>query len=387
MRIGIVVSDLDRSSGGLGQWCWQFVMALARRASAVHVVTQRFGEGVLPANVARHRIPAEKSRMAFARVADEHIKQLKLDIVHDMGAGWHCDIFQPHGGSHRAWLARRADMYPGWLQVVKRPLDAILPRQRGFVRHCRRQFSVDTSQEKIFVALSHTVADDFVCFHGLKPEQIAVIYNGVDCRRFSPEHRTKYRATVRRQLNVRDEDLLLLLAAHHFRLKGVPEAVAAAAHLVTCGRSIHLVVVGGKRVAKWQRAADRVGLAGRAVFVGAVSDLVPYYAAADAYVHPTYYDPCSLVILEAAASGLPIVTTRRCNGAAELFRNGHEALTIEDPRDAPALVECVDALFDERLRRNLGEAARKVALRHTFEGNVAEIMALYHRTADRRLAA
>ena len=67
-------------------------------------------------------------------------------------------------------------------------------------------------------------------------------------------------------------------------------------------------------------SAARLGLANRATFLGTVSDLTPYYAAADAYVHPTFYDPCSLVLLEAAASGLPIVTTRRCNGATELFR-------------------------------------------------------------------
>ena len=46
---------------------------------------------------------------------------------------------------------------------------------------------------------------------------------------------------------------------------------------------------------------------------------MPYYAAADLYVHPTFYDPCSLVVLEAAACGLPIITSRY-NGAAELFR-------------------------------------------------------------------
>jgi UDP-glucose:(heptosyl)LPS alpha-1,3-glucosyltransferase len=386
-RVGIVVFELDRNSGGLGQWCWQFVTALARRTSAVHVITGRFGEGILPANVARHRIPAEKSRVAFAGAAAKHVRQLKLDVVHDMGAGWQCDIFQPHGGSHAAWLARRADMYPGWLQALKRPLDAILPRQRDFIRHCRRQFATDSSPDKTFIALSHTVADDFVRLHGVKPEQIAVIYNGIDCQRFSPTHRALYRDTVRQQLKVRDDDLLLLLAAHHFRLKGVPELLAVVARLASLGRAIRFVVVGGKRVAKWQRAADRAGLAGLATFVGAVRDTVPYYASADAYVHPTYYDPCSLVILEAAASGLPIVTTRRCNGAAELFRSGHEILTIEDPRDAPALIECVDALFDERLRQRLGEAARRNALRHTFERNVAEVIALYDRTAARRIAA
>jgi UDP-glucose:(heptosyl)LPS alpha-1,3-glucosyltransferase len=387
MRVGVVVAELDRRGGGLGQWCWQFITALANRANSVHVITQRFGGEALPANVARHRIPAEKSRMSFASAATEHVKQLQLDVVHDMGSGWNCDVFQPHGGSHLSWLARRANMYPHWLRPFKRSLDVLLPRQRDFTRHCRRQFESRNSPDKTFIALSQSVADDFVRLHGVPPEQIAVVYNGVDCRHYSPAHRAVNREALRRQLNVRDEDLLVLLAAHHFRLKGVPELIGLAARLVSNGRPIQLVVVGGKRLAKWRRAAARVGLAGCATFVGSVHDMVPYYAAADAYVHPTYYDPCSLVLLEAAASGLPIVTTRRFNGAAELFRDGHEILTVADPSDSVELLDCVDALFEERLRRRLGDAARKVALRHTFDRNVAEIVQLYDRVVGHRVAA
>jgi UDP-glucose:(heptosyl)LPS alpha-1,3-glucosyltransferase len=114
---------------------------------------------------------------------------------------------------------------------------------------------------------------------------------------------------------------------------------------------------------------------------------VPFYAAADAYVHPTYYDPCSLVLLEAAACGLPIVTTRRHNGAAELFREDAEMLLVNDPSDHDALVERVDALCDSQLRDELGAAARRVALRHPFERNVAELVKLYERTVPRKLAA
>ena len=111
-------------------------------------------------------------------------------------------------------------------------------------------------------------------------------------------------------------------------------------------------IAGGKRVEKWRRTAKHLGLAGRVSFVGTIANLVPYYAAADAYVHPTYYDPCSLVLLEAAASGLPIVTTRRYNGAVELFREDEEILVADDPTASNALYERVDALFDDRFAPN-----------------------------------
>ena len=97
--------------------------------------------------------------------------------------------------------------------------------------------------------------------------------------------------------------MLLLLAAHNFRLKGVPELLRVAGRMVANGRSLHVAIAGGKRL-EWLAPHSGTGWsANRATFLGTVTDMVPYYAAADAYVHPTYYDPCSLVLLEAAASG------------------------------------------------------------------------------------
>jgi UDP-glucose:(heptosyl)LPS alpha-1,3-glucosyltransferase len=278
-------------------------------------------------------------------------------------------------------------MYSLWLRTLKHPIDWLLPRQRDFLRHCRRQFAPGELNDKTFIALSQTVADDFVRLHRVRPEQIAVVYNGVDCQRFSPEHRARHRANTRGQLGFSDETVILLLVAHNFRLKGVPELLAVTARFAADRRPVHTIIVGGKRLARWRRSATRLGLSGRVTFVGSVNDLVPYYAAADAYVHPTYYDPCSLVLLEAAASGLPIVTTRRCNGAAELFRDGEEILTVTDPYDADLLYERIDGLFDEHLRAKLGAAARQVALRHPFQRNVVEILRLYERSTGRRMAA
>ena len=148
-----------------------------------------------------------------------------------------------------------------------------------------------------------------------------------------------------------------------------------------------MLIAGGKHLEKWKLSAARLGLANRATFLWTINDLVPYYSAADAYVHPTFYDPCSLVLLEAAASGLPIVTTRRSNGAAELFQEGAEILIANEPTDLAALCERIDGLFDEAARKTLGAAARSVAMQHPFEKNVAEILQLYDARSRSRTAA
>jgi UDP-glucose:(heptosyl)LPS alpha-1,3-glucosyltransferase len=387
MRVGLVIDDIDPRRGGMSQWCWQFVTAVAKRGYELHLISQGFGDGTLPSQVVCHTVPRTKSRIVFAQATAEIIGSLGLDVVHDTGLGWRFDIFQPHGGSYAAWQSRRLAIYAPLVRAFKRPIDALLPRYRDFDRHWRWQYAIGREMNRTFVALSKAVADDFVRLHGIRPEQIKVVYNGVDCRRFSPEHRSRRRELVRQQLGINDDTLVLLLAAHNFRLKGLPELLQVAARLAANRRRFHVVVAGGKHLDKWRHVANQLGLAGRVIFIGSVPDMVPYYAAADAYVHPTYYDPCSLVLLEAAASGLAIVTTRSFNGVTELFRDGDEILTVNDPSDHEALYERVDSLFDEWNRRMLGTGARKVALQHPFEKNVAEILELYETRAGRSAAA
>ncbi|HEX8678982.1 MAG TPA: glycosyltransferase family 4 protein, partial [Chthoniobacterales bacterium] len=117
-------------------------------------------------------------------------------------------------------------------------------------------------------------------------------------------------------------------------------------------------------------------------FLDAV-DPVPHYAAADVYVQPTWYDPCSLVTLEAAACGLPVITTRY-NGASELMHDGLDGYVLEDPHDVATLAARMQALLDPALRNTMGAAGRAVALQHTFERQTDEFLELYREIMERR---
>jgi UDP-glucose:(heptosyl)LPS alpha-1,3-glucosyltransferase len=386
MRVGIVLEHLDRRRGGMGEWCWQFVSAAARNVE-LHVLAQGFGIDPIPPEVSVYPLEPTKSRYEHANSATHLLKSLDLDVVHDMGVGWSFDFLQPHGGTHAAWMTRRLDMYPWWFRALKGPVDRLMPRRRDFDRHWDRQRAAIERSDATIIALSQFVAEGFEEVHGVHAGRIKIVYNGVDSQRFSPDHRSRYRSLMRESLGLEENTLLLLLAAHNYRLKGLPELLRLIARLTANGYDVHLAVAGGRHRGRWRKAAARLRVADRVTFLGTVGDLVPYYAAADAYVQPTYYDPCSLVLLEAAASGLPIITTRRCNGAAELFRDGAEILLIDDPTSADALYEQAELLFDKRRRQELGAAARLVAVRNPLERNVTEILRLYDERSSRRLVA
>jgi UDP-glucose:(heptosyl)LPS alpha-1,3-glucosyltransferase len=163
---------------------------------------------------------------------------------------------------------------------------------------------------------------------------------------------------------------------HDFWRKGLATAIRATARLVRAGEPVRLVVVGGRRWWRHAQLARRLGARRHVTFAGSVVDPVPYYAAADVYVLPTFYDPCSLGVLEAAASGLPSVTSR-FNGAGEMLTDGLDGVLMDDPADDEELAHRLMALLDRDTRMDMGRAARHFALDHTLRRNCDEIVAVY----------
>ena len=379
MRVAIVLEHLDPRRGGLEHWTWQFTRAMADRGHEMHVLARSFSPRTDHPRIRLHAVSAGRSRMHYAAALQRRLLGLNCQVVHETGAGWHCDVFQPHFGSRQALLERRLRALPAILQPARRLAIGLLPRYRQFRRLAARQYVNDG---RLFVALSRRVADDFVRFHGVPHDGIRIVPNGVDCARFSPARRGEFGASVRRALGLADDALLLLLVAHNFRLKGVGPALRALKLLRRRSAPVHLAILGGRRRQGYPLLARALGVQENVSFLGARSDIVPYLAAADLLVHPTFYDSCSLVVLEALASGLPVVVSRAA-GANELMTDGREGYVISDPRQAATLADRIERLLDPRERSRMGAAARELALRHSFERNCDRLEAVYREIAGR----
>lgn len=161
-----------------------------------------------------------------------------------------------------------------------------------------------------------------------------------------------------RRLPEAEATLRLLFVAHNFELKGLRPLLAAVARARRAGLRVRLTVVGRGRVGTFRRLAEKNEIADDVVFAGAVpyAAMPALYRAHDALVHPTFYDPFSLVVIEALASGTPVVTTRR-NGASEILTPGEEGFLLEDPGDAEALVRVFELLSDPGRRALLSDRA------------------------------
>jgi len=108
------------------------------------------------------------------------------------------------------------------------------------------------------------------------------------------------------------------------------------------------------------------------IFAGSSHEPEKYYGASDLLVHPTFYDACSLTVLEALASGIPVITTR-CNGASGMITQGQEGFVISNPRDDRGLVEKILFFINREKLAKASIAARRLAECYSVERNWSEM--------------
>ena len=382
MRIGLVTERIGRALGGAERWTYDFARWLTARGHEVHVVCRADRRCELPPGAIGHDVECGRSQLAFGAAAAVRLEELPCDVTHDMGSGWSCDVFHPHCGSRTAAILRNTERRPAAWRPLSRAIQPLLPRYRKFAALCDRQYS---GASRTYVAVSQMVADDFETHHGVASRQIRVIHNGVDTDRFSPALQTPLRRHVRENLGFAERDIVLLLVAHNPRLKGFDTLIDGAAELRRRGEQLRVLVVGSNRAARETLLCRRSGIS--AHFTGVVADPRPYYAAADVYVHPTFYDPCSLVVLEAWASGLPVITTR-FNGCAELMREDLKEFIMPEPSDALDLARRIEPLLDLKQRRHIGERVRTIAEAHSADACFVRFLDVYGEVrAGQRAAA
>jgi UDP-glucose:(heptosyl)LPS alpha-1,3-glucosyltransferase len=286
----------------------------------------------------------------FARSVRKVMDREKFDLVqsHERIAG--CDIFRAGDGVHAAWLEHR-NRQLGW----RGRLASSLSPWHQYTLAAERKMFADPRLRAV-ICISELVRNDIQRFYGVSSDKLHVIYNGIDLERYHPGLSEQYRETIRAQYGIPATAPLFVYVGSGFERKGVRFLLQALA--IGKVKDSHLLVVGSdKKLSAYRRQAVELGIANRAIFTGGVQDVRPYYAAADAFVLPTLYEPLSNAVLEALACGLPCAVSRQC-GAAELIRQGVSGYVC----DAFAVEELsanLDALAAARQNPSMRQAARQ----------------------------
>ncbi len=352
MKIALVHKRYDRLGGA--EWdCYELSQQLAARGHDVHLVVGECRVAV-PAGATVHRVPvARAGRFAklatFAALAPRVWRAVGADVVIGFGRTVGQDLLRASGGVHKRYLARVAKE-SGPLTAFRQRLS---PYHRLLLAIERRQYAPGGCGTVL--AVSDLSRQEILETYPTMPAaNVAVLHYGVDVERFHPARRSSDGAAVRAELGLAAESPVVLLVGSGFRRKGVDTLLAIWRREPPAGAA--LVVVGGdQHLAARTRTARE--LRGPVVFTGPRRDVERFYAAADLFTLPSLYEGCPVAILEALASGLPVVTSR-ATGAPELLGGPLAELLVDDPRDADAVAGRLTLGLDPARRPTLVAAAR-----------------------------
>jgi UDP-glucose:(heptosyl)LPS alpha-1,3-glucosyltransferase len=196
----------------------------------------------------------------------------------------------------------------------------------------------------------------------------------VDRERFAPA--PEARARLRAELGLGDDQPVAVFVGGDWERKGLRYALEA----LPLADGWHLLVVGAGDEPHYRRLAGELGVESRVRFAGATAQPAPYYSCADGFLLPTAYEAAPLVVLEAAAAGLPLLVSR-VNGVEEILVEGRNGWFVD--RDAKVIADRLNELGrDPARRREMGEAARADTARFGWAGVVDEYDRLYRELAE-----
>lgn len=196
---------------------------------------------------------------------------------------------------------------------------------------------------------------------------------GVDLSLYDINNKNNWRREIRGLYGIADNDFVFCFCGRISSDKGSCELLQAFRNLLQTNQNIHLMLIGGEEMnhgigldlLEWTHNCKNVHLCGR--IDG--KEITHYYSAVDTLVHPSYREGFGMVIQEAGAMGVPVITTR-IPGAGEVMVDEESCLLVK-PRDVEQLEAAMHRLVQQpdlthTLGRNAYERTKKLYDRETM---------------------
>lgn len=387
MKIALCYESVFPARGGCETYIADLARRLVRDGHEVHLYACAWDAEALPEAVHFHHLqpPRGPRWLRPWRFGAACARALRGSDAVSVGFNktWGQDVLYPQGGLHAASAEHNLRKYSRpQVRRWARRLKYLDVAHWSFTLLERRQYLA--RRRPLIVVNSEMVRDHFRLYLGLDAEALRVVHSAIDPDRMRETDRLRRRLEWRQFWGIEPGEHVALFVAMNYRLKGLRPLLHALAR-VPC-RPLRLLVAGHPNTKPYERLARRLGVEPRVRFAGPVREVKNCFFASDFLVHPTFYDPCSLVVLEALACGLPVITTRY-NGAAELLSPPREGFVIADPHDHEELADRMAALLDPGRRTACAQEARRAAARWTFDDHYRKMLAVLAEAAARKKAA
>ncbi len=232
------------------------------------------------------------------------------------------------------------------------------------------------------IAVSEYTKREILKNYNVPAWKIKVIYNGVDTWKFKPAKKDE-KNLYKRELGFREDDFLILYVGRLYSRKGLPTLIETIPHVAKKFRNIKFVISGKgleDEEERLRRYAKKLKVEEKLVFLGYYPDekLPNLYAAADIFVFPSIYENMPFAMLEAMASGLPVITTT-VGGIPEVIKNGRNGFLVR-PYDSKGLAEKILYLMENpSVACEIGIAGRKtIEVKLNWDNIVKQVLQVYN---------
>ena len=391
MRIAIVTSGVHHQAGPA-----KVTAALVERLCEDHQVSvfSHNIEGIDLSKIKHYKVPAVTRPNFLAYLtflvsstiiltALSFLGKRSFDIIHSAGCfcAFSTNVITSHFCEKEGLRLERSN-------IIEMPHKSIWQKLKVLDHSIYRRLAafvegviIGRDSPKALIVVSQSMKREFIRHYGNAAKNIIVIPNGVDTLRFHPTNRLLYRGQIRQEHGVSRSDPLLMFAGGDWERKGVRYIIEALPLLSK--RNVKLIIIGSGDEKFYGQLAELKRVRDRIIFVPHSSNLWAYYAASDIFVLPTIYEPFGLVIVEAMASGLPVITSRVA-GAADLIIDGVNGLLLRAPSDVNGLAAKIELLLSNAgLRKTMGERARETAEKFSWDQVAQKTLEVYNTVLNR----
>jgi len=379
-KIAFALENFSRHAGGAESYAVSLATFLVQNGWQVHLFGEVWdGE---PEGAIFHKItipkylPAWLKLVLFAIYHKKAVKKQNFDVILGFGNTLYMNVYQSHGGVH--WLSAKRRVYSEKIEIkraIKRLI--ILLSLKQWARAWIESAPFRLYPRPRIVAISQMIKKDMSSYFNVKDEDIKVVYNGVDTSRYNQNLRHSHKGPLRKQLGIRGDEVVFLFVSYDLKKKGIEPLVEAVSRLKQMGNTnFRVMVVGGMPYKALSRQIKAFDIKDKILFTGPVHSIEAYYANSDVFVLPTYYDACSLVVIEAMASGLPSITTTS-NGAAGIINDGKDGYIISHPPGSLNLAKKMQMLLDDEKRHEMSSEALCTGQQYSAEKNHQEMLRIF----------
>ena len=359
--ITLIAQSVDESTG-LGRIASALAAEYAKCGYGVHIVSQRCEStpGIW------HRVPGYAITPAAGKIAFRLFERsitgtTGASVLHAFGVGAAADIVSAQS-CHKA--AVKLQKSRGRQRIVRRNFGLY---DRLSLGDERRLFL--GPRRKRIVAVSRLVRQQILEEYDIPENAVSILPNGVHLARFNREN---MRQGVGGEGGV---PFTLLFVGNEFDRKGLQTVIESLPLVAEIPLEVH--IAGNDDPAPYIRRAEELGVSDRLRFLGSISSPESLFPHADALVFPTHYEPFGMVIMEAMAAGIPVITSRMA-GAVEGLTDGVHGLYLDDPLSAQELAKSVRTLVENKtLRGTLGRNGRAAAEQYAWPVIAARFLELY----------